>query len=108
MPTITLNTLFLIGSAESTTANTVPNIQVDTLTLTGTANRAYPKAPAVSESEIALLRSQSHEMRLWGNVLEPFLLWTAQINDPSAGRSTTTIAFDNGSGVGFPDSRTSY
>jgi hypothetical protein len=60
----------------------------------------FPLANVVSPAQLALLRAGEHKTKVWGSVLIPTQIWDAQINDPAATRSTTSIAFDNGSGAG--------
>ncbi len=101
MPTISLDTLILAGSSESVSVGILAHIQVNTLTLTGTAQTPYPLVNIITEGEVALLRAQEHEIKIWANALVPQTLWSARINDVSIGRNEIAIAFDSGSGANF-------
>lgn len=99
MPTISLNTLILVASAESGSVSVLPRVQASTLILTGTAENSYPKVNILADADVALMRSENHEVRLWANALIPRMLWSAQVNDVDAGRTTIDIVFNNGSGT---------
>ncbi len=101
MPTVILKSLALIGSAASTSVGVLPHVQVKTLTLAASAETNYPQFSILTPAEVNLLRGETHETKVWANVLSPVVLWSARINDASAGRSTTAVVFDGGSGSGF-------
>jgi hypothetical protein len=54
----------------------------------------------VSAGDLTLLRGKNHRASIYASILKPITLWSAQING-SVGLGTTTIPYDNASGLDF-------
>ncbi len=77
------------------------SVIVNALTLAGSAPLVLVTTDLVSSTDLALLRGDHHEHKVYVSALVPSDLWSARINDGSMGRSIQTIAFDGGSGSNF-------
>ena len=58
--------------------------------------------PAISSGDLTILRTtERHKLTAYASILVPRNLWSARVNNGSAARGDTSIAFDGGSGLSF-------